>query len=97
MNLHNKEHGQSLVEYSLVLALVSTAVIGAVGQLGNSVSDTLGNINQQLDTSSSRAAGETSGSTCRVTTGSCGGGDGGANGDNGGDNGGNSKGRTKMN
>lgn len=44
-----KEKGQGLVEYGLILALISVLSIGAVSSVGNSVKDTFNNINTELD------------------------------------------------
>ncbi len=50
-DIKEREEGQGLVEYALILVLVSVAVIGLLGALGadigavfNQVSNTLGNL-----------------------------------------------------
>jgi Flp pilus assembly pilin Flp len=39
--IRNREEGQALVEYALILSLVSIASIVVLGVLGTSISDTL--------------------------------------------------------
>jgi pilus assembly protein Flp/PilA len=40
----NKEKGQGLVEYALILVLVAIVVIVVLALLGNSISNLIGNI-----------------------------------------------------
>lgn len=42
--------GQSLVEYGLILALVSVVAITVLQTMGSKITDTVENINEQLDT-----------------------------------------------
>jgi|tagenome__1003787_1003787.scaffolds.fasta_scaffold16402572_1 pilus assembly protein Flp/PilA len=46
--MRNDEEGQALVEYALILSLVSIASIVALGALGTSVSDLFDTITGQL-------------------------------------------------
>jgi pilus assembly protein Flp/PilA len=46
--LRNGEEGQAMVEYALILALVSVAAVLVLTQLGNSVSSIFSEINQDL-------------------------------------------------
>ena len=45
----NREEGQGLVEYALILVLVSIVAIGALGAIGTSVSDVLDTISNHLN------------------------------------------------
>lgn len=47
-NLVVEEEGQGMVEYGLIIALVSIAVIGALGLLGGSLSTIFGDIKEEL-------------------------------------------------
>lgn len=40
--------GQSLVEYGLILALVSVVAIGILGTMGGNIEGTLRNVNTQM-------------------------------------------------
>ncbi len=44
-----EEEGQGMVEYGLILALVSVAAIAALGALGIGVTDILGKVKGTLD------------------------------------------------
>jgi pilus assembly protein Flp/PilA len=46
--LRNREEGQALVEYALILALIAVVCIGALTALGLSVQGILNNIAGQL-------------------------------------------------
>jgi len=46
--LQNREEGQALVEYALILALVSVAAIVALQTLGGNVSNILSQVAAQL-------------------------------------------------
>ena len=46
--LRNQEEGQAMVEYALILALVSVAAVGILSVLGKSVSSIFSEINQDL-------------------------------------------------
>ena len=46
--LRDEESGQAMVEYALILALVSVAAIGILQVLGNTVSGVFSNINHDL-------------------------------------------------
>ncbi len=45
--------GQSLVEYALILALVSVMCVGALTDVKSGINTTLGNVTQALETSGS--------------------------------------------
>ena len=47
-DLRNGESGQAMVEYALILALVSVAAVGILAALGTSVSSIFSSINQDL-------------------------------------------------
>src|SRR5262249_16563518 len=47
-DLRNGESGQAMVEYALILALVSVAAVGILSLLGTSVSSIFNEINQEL-------------------------------------------------
>jgi pilus assembly protein Flp/PilA len=47
-DLRNGESGQAMVEYALILALVSVAAVGILAALGTSVSSIFSTINQDL-------------------------------------------------
>jgi Flp pilus assembly pilin Flp len=47
-DLRNGESGQAMVEYALILALVSVAAVGILSLLGTSVSSIFNEINQDL-------------------------------------------------
>ena len=47
-DLRNGESGQAMVEYALILALVSVAAVGILSILGTSVSSIFNEINQDL-------------------------------------------------
>jgi len=47
-DLRDGESGQAMVEYALILALVSVAAVGILGVLGTSVSSIFSVINQDL-------------------------------------------------
>jgi pilus assembly protein Flp/PilA len=46
--LRNGEEGQAMVEYALILALVSVAAVAILSTLGTSVSSIFSEINQDL-------------------------------------------------
>jgi pilus assembly protein Flp/PilA len=46
--LRNGEEGQAMVEYALILALVSVAAVGILSVLGTSVSSIFSSINADL-------------------------------------------------
>ncbi len=46
--LRDGESGQAMVEYALILALVSVAAVGILSLLGTSVSSIFNEINQDL-------------------------------------------------
>jgi len=47
-SLRDREEGQAMVEYALILALVSVAAVGILSVLGTSVSSIFNEINQDL-------------------------------------------------
>jgi len=47
-DLRNGESGQAMVEYALILALVSVAAVGILSVLGTSVSSIFNEINKDL-------------------------------------------------
>src|SRR2546429_414194 len=47
-SLRDREEGQAMVEYALILALVSVAAVGILSVLGKSVSSIFSEINQDL-------------------------------------------------
>jgi Flp pilus assembly pilin Flp len=47
-DLRDAESGQAMVEYALILALVSVAAVGILAALGTSVSSIFSSINQDL-------------------------------------------------
>jgi Flp pilus assembly pilin Flp len=47
-DLRDGESGQAMVEYALILALVSVAAVGILGVLGKSVSSIFSSINHDL-------------------------------------------------
>jgi pilus assembly protein Flp/PilA len=47
-NLRDGESGQAMVEYALILALVSVAAVGILSTLGTSVSSIFNHINSDL-------------------------------------------------
>ena len=47
-SLRDREEGQAMVEYALILALVSVAAVGILSLLGKSVSSIFSSINQDL-------------------------------------------------
>lgn len=46
--LRDREDGQAMVEYALILSLVAIAAIGILGALGGSVASIFSSINDQL-------------------------------------------------
>jgi pilus assembly protein Flp/PilA len=46
--LRNEEEGQAMVEYALILALVSVAAVAILSTLGHSVSSIFNEINNDL-------------------------------------------------
>ena len=46
--LRDREEGQAMVEYALILALVSVAAVGILGLLGTHVSSIFNEINNDL-------------------------------------------------
>jgi pilus assembly protein Flp/PilA len=47
-NLRDDQSGQAMVEYALILALVSVAAVGILSTLGGSVSSIFNKINSDL-------------------------------------------------
>ena len=47
-SLRDREEGQAMVEYALILALVSVAAVGILSLLGTSVSSIFNEINSDL-------------------------------------------------
>lgn len=47
-SLRDREEGQAMVEYALILALVSVAAVAILSVLGQSVSSIFSEINQDL-------------------------------------------------
>jgi pilus assembly protein Flp/PilA len=47
-DLRDRESGQAMVEYALILALVSVAAVGILSILGKSVSSIFSSINDDL-------------------------------------------------
>jgi pilus assembly protein Flp/PilA len=47
-DLRNGENGQAMVEYALILALVSVAAVGILSTLGTSVSSIFSTVNADL-------------------------------------------------
>jgi pilus assembly protein Flp/PilA len=47
-SLRDEESGQAMVEYALILALVSVAAVGILSVLGTSVSSIFNEINKDL-------------------------------------------------
>jgi pilus assembly protein Flp/PilA len=47
-SLRDREEGQAMVEYALILALVSVAAVGILSLLGKSVSSIFSEINADL-------------------------------------------------
>jgi len=53
-NIHNfmsDESGAAAAEYALILALIAVFIIGALGALGNGISNTFNSINAKLPAS----------------------------------------------
>jgi pilus assembly protein Flp/PilA len=50
--LWNEESGQGMVEYGLILALVSVVVITVLGLIGTNLKDRFTDVNNKLQTSS---------------------------------------------
>jgi Flp pilus assembly pilin Flp len=44
VRLAAREHGQTMAEYAVVLAVISIAIIGAIGLLGGNVSKALSGV-----------------------------------------------------
>ena len=42
------ESGATAIEYGLIAALISVAIIGGAGALGNGISDTFNNVSNEL-------------------------------------------------
>ncbi len=51
-----KTRAQSLVEYGLILALVSVVAIAVLGIMGTKIKDTVGNINERLEEASNTSS-----------------------------------------
>ena len=47
-DLMNREEGQDLVEYALVIALVSVAAVASLGTLANKITGTFASISNSL-------------------------------------------------
>ncbi len=52
--LMNEESGQGMVEYGLILVLVSIVAIVALGSVGDTLGKKFGEINKSLDKSGSK-------------------------------------------
>ncbi|APE28931.1 Flp family type IVb pilin [Aurantiacibacter gangjinensis] len=48
-NMIRDEQGATAIEYGLIAALIAVAAITAMGQLGNQLSETFGNVQSELD------------------------------------------------
>ena len=48
-NMIRDEQGATAIEYGLIAALIAVAAITAMGQLGNQLDDTFGNVKSELD------------------------------------------------
>ena len=48
-NMIRDEQGATAIEYGLIAALIAVAAITAMGQLGNQLDDTFGNVQSELD------------------------------------------------
>ena len=48
-NLREREDGQTLVEYALIIALVSVALVGALGLVTDSIGSVFSRIISELD------------------------------------------------
>jgi Flp pilus assembly pilin Flp len=48
MSIRNREEGQALVEYTLILALVSVVAIGLLDAIGTNIMGTLGDVVEAL-------------------------------------------------
>jgi pilus assembly protein Flp/PilA len=48
MSVREREEGQALVEYALILALVSIAAVATLGVLGTSIDGVLNTVEQAL-------------------------------------------------
>jgi Flp pilus assembly pilin Flp len=46
--IRSDERGQTMAEYAVVLAVVTIAIIGALGLLAGGITDTLGNVTSTL-------------------------------------------------
>ena len=49
MNRHSDEEGQTLVEYGLIVALISIVAIAALELIGSSVTDVFNSVGTTLD------------------------------------------------
>ncbi|CAA9511184.1 MAG: Flp pilus assembly protein, pilin Flp [uncultured Sphingomonas sp.] len=47
--LTKNEEGATAIEYGLIAALIAVAAIGALGAVGNSLSETFGNVSTALN------------------------------------------------
>lgn len=54
----SKKKAQSLVEYGLILALVSVVAITVLQTMGSKIKDTVGAVNNQLDNAQKAAQGQ---------------------------------------
>ena len=50
LKLIRNEEGATAIEYGLIAALIAVAAIGAMGQVGDSLSATFGDVAGELDT-----------------------------------------------
>jgi Flp pilus assembly pilin Flp len=55
--LFGEEHGQDLIEYSLLMAFVALAVVGVYAATGDSAADVWDGANDTLSTATSTASG----------------------------------------
>jgi len=53
MNRHSDEEGQTLVEYGLIVALISIVAIAALELIGSSVTDVFNSVGTTLDNATS--------------------------------------------
>ncbi|MDD3012191.1 MAG: Flp family type IVb pilin [Candidatus Gastranaerophilales bacterium] len=56
-NVRKSRKGQSLVEYGLILALVSVVAIVVLTQMGGQIKNIIDKVNVQLETAANQASG----------------------------------------